>query len=78
MDIPSGAFLEKANKTGALWCIIGGLGSYIFVYVTGITIGAFHNILIGIAVGFICFIIGTNIGKPVDEKVGRIFFPEKY
>ncbi len=73
-----GLFWKKANRSGALWCIIGGLGSYIFVYITGITIGAFHNIIVGIVVGLVCFIIGANVGKPVDEKIGKIFFPEKY
>ncbi|MCJ7854710.1 sodium/pantothenate symporter [Lachnospiraceae bacterium NSJ-143] len=73
-----GLFWKKANKTGAMWCIIGGLGAYILVYVTGIKIGAFHNILVGIVVGFVCFVIGNNMGKPIEEKVGKIFFPEKY
>ena len=73
-----GLFWKKANKTGALFCIIGGLLSYCVTMAMGIKVGEFHNIVIGIVVGFICFAIGNLFGKPIDDKTGKIFFPEKY
>ena len=44
----------------------------------GIKLGSFHNILIGIGTGFIMFVVGSYAGKATDEKVLRLFFPEKY
>ena len=72
-----GLFWHKANKTGALFCIVGGLLSYCVTTAMGIKIGAFHNIVIGIGVGFICFAIGNLFGKPLDNDTMEIFFPEK-
>ena len=41
-------------------------------------VGSFHNIIIGISVALILFIVGSNMGKPIDDKTGKLFFPEKY
>ncbi|MCI1930569.1 MAG: sodium/pantothenate symporter [Clostridia bacterium] len=73
-----GLFWKKANATGAIWGMIGGLAAYCITMALGIKVSTFHNIIIGIVCALIFFIIGTNVGKPVDEKVGRLFFPEKY
>lgn len=51
--------------------------SYCVTTAMGIKIGAFHNIVIGIGVGFICFAIGNLFGKPLDNDTMEIFFPEK-
>ena len=37
-----------------------------------------HQIVIGIGVSLILFLIGTCIGKAQDEEVLRVFFPERY
>ena len=37
-----------------------------------------HQIVIGIGVSLILFLIGTCIGKEQDEEVLRVFFPERY
>ena len=73
-----GLFWKSANKTGALASVIGGLGAYSITMALNIKIGSFHNIVIGITVAFICFIIGNKFGKPIDDETGKIFFPEKY
>ena len=73
-----GFYWKKANTMGALWSVIGGLGAYILAYALNFTIGSFHRIIIGFTVGLLCFFIGNQFGKPVDEKTGRIFFPETY
>lgn len=73
-----GLFWKKANATGAIFGMVGGLGAYCVTMAAGIKIGAFHNILIGVVVALVCFIIGTYAGKPSDEKVSKLFFPEKY
>ena len=73
-----GLFWKKANKTGALWCVVGGMVAYCGVYILDIQISSFHNIIVGIVVGLICFLIGNSMGKPTEEKTARIFFPEKF
>lgn len=73
-----GLFWKKANATGATWGMVGGLLSYCITMALKIKIGSFHNIIIGVGCALIFFIIGTYVGKPSDEKVGKLFFPEKY
>lgn len=72
-----GLFWKKANATGAILSVVGGLAAYIVTMALGISIGSFHNIVIGIGVSLILFIIGNYLGKPIDEKTERLFFPEK-
>lgn len=73
-----GFFWKKANATGALLGMVGGLTSYCVTMAIGFQISSFHQIIIGIVVALICFVIGNAIGKPTDEKTSRLFFPEKY
>jgi sodium/pantothenate symporter len=73
-----GLFWKKANKEGATLGAIGGLAVYCVTMALGIKLGSFHNIILGVGSGLIFFLIGTMIGKPIDEKTGRLFFPETY
>ena len=73
-----GMFWKTANKIGALASVIGGLSSYCITMALDIKIGSFHNIVIGLGIALICFVIGNKFGKPIDDRTGRIFFPEKY
>lgn len=73
-----GLFWKKANATGAILGSIGGLALYCITMAVGFKISTFHNIIIGICSGLILFIIGSYIGKPTEEKVLKLFFPEKY
>lgn len=73
-----GFFWRRANATGAVWGLVGGLGAYCVTMALGIKLGSFHNIGIGIGTGLLFFLIGSYVGKAADEKVLRLFFPEKY
>lgn len=73
-----GLFWKKANRAGALACGIAGLGSYCLAYIFNWNLGGAHNIVLGIGVGLVAFLVGAKLGKPNDEKVLRLFFPEKY
>ncbi len=73
-----GFFWKKANATGAILGMVGGLAAYCVTMAIGFKISTFHQIIIGIVVALICFVIGNAIGKPTDEKTCRLFFPEKY
>lgn len=73
-----GLFWKKANATGAIWGMVGGLGAYCVTMAVGFKIGQFHNIIIGVVVALLLFIIGSYVGKESDESVQRLFFPEKF
>ncbi|MCI8910065.1 MAG: sodium/pantothenate symporter [Oscillibacter sp.] len=73
-----GFFWKKANATGAICGMVGGLAAYCVTMALGIKISTFHQISIGIVVALVCFLIGTAAGKPTDDETGRLFFPEKY
>lgn len=73
-----GLFWKKANATGALLAMIGGTLSYCAAMAFRLQLGGSHQIVIGIGVSLILFIIGSLAGKPQDEKTLRLFFPEKF
>ncbi len=73
-----GLFWKRANSTGAIASIIGGLLAYCTSTALGFHISTCHNIVIGIGSAAICFIIGSYIGKtPFAPEVKAVFFPEK-
>lgn len=74
-----GMFWSKANKTGATMGMIGGVIAYCAAMIhKPAFLGGFHQIIIGVVVALILFLIGNAKGKPNDEKVLKLFFPEKY
>ncbi len=70
-----GFFWKRANKTGALLGMIGGVSSYCITMACGITFFGLHQIIIGLLVSGLLMIIGSFIGKPPSSKVKNIFFP---
>ncbi|WP_196593344.1 sodium/pantothenate symporter [Pectinatus sottacetonis] len=73
-----GFFWHRANAAGAISSLICGLSAYCLTMAFGIKISSFHNIVIGIGIGAIVFILGSIFTKSPDKKIGRIFFPERY
>jgi len=73
-----GFFWRKANFTGAIMAMTGGVFAYCYFMAAGIPLYGFHQIIVGIGVGLALFVIGSLAGKPNDEKVLRLFFPEHY
>ena len=69
-----GLFWKKANKTGAVWSMIGGTLIYCVTMLFGFKLAGIHQILIGVTVALICMIIGSRVGKPTDEKILDIYF----
>ena len=72
------AVLPKANRMGAILAMLGGVVSYCVCMAMQIKVFDLHQIVIGIGVSLILFLIGTCIGKAQDEEVLRVFFPERY
>lgn len=73
-----GLFWHKANKTGALFAMLGGVAAYCISMALKIRFMDLHQITIGFAVSIILFFIGNALGERSDEKMLRIFFPEHY
>lgn len=73
-----GLFWPKANRTGAIFAMFGGVLCYCAAMALKIKVFDLHQIIIGIAVSLVFFLIGNCIGKQENDKVLKIFFPEKY
>lgn len=58
-----GLFWKKANATGALCSMIGGLASYVLFTSFGIKILNFHTIVPALVIGLAAFLIGNLFGK---------------
>ncbi|WP_299446826.1 sodium/pantothenate symporter [uncultured Phascolarctobacterium sp.] len=73
-----GLFWPKANKYGAIAAMSGGVLVYCVTMAMKIKFMSLHQITLGIFFSLILFLIGNATGKTHDEKVLRIFFPEKF
>ena len=73
-----GLFWPKANKYGAIAAMGGGVLVYCVTMAMKIKFMSLHQITLGIFFSLLLFLIGNSMGKTHDEKVLRIFFPEKF
>ncbi len=73
-----GLFWPKANKYGAIAAMSGGVLVYCVTMAMKIKFMSLHQITLGIFFSLILFLIANATGKTHDEKVLRIFFPEKF
>ena len=73
-----GLFWPKANKYGAIAAMSGGVLVYCVTMAMKIKFMSLHQIVLGIFFSLMLFLIGNAMGKTHDEKVLRIFFPEKF
>ncbi len=71
-----GMFWKKANKTGAIWSMVGGTGAYCITMLLGVKVMDIHQILIGILISLLCMIVGSHVGKNVDKKTLDVYFCE--
>lgn len=70
-----GLFWKGANKTGALFSMVGGTVIYCATQAAGFKVMDLHQITIGITVSLILFLIGSRLGEKSDERTLKIFFP---
>lgn len=73
-----GLFWPRANSTGAIWAMFGGVTAYCTCMALHIRFFSLHQIVIGIGASLIFFLIGNKIGKRPDGETLKLFFPEKY
>ena len=69
-----GMFWKKANKTGAVWSMIGGTVVYCICMLLGVKLGGIHQILIGVTVALAGMVIGSHVGEKTDEKILDVYF----
>lgn len=73
-----GLFWSRMNARGAVLGVILGLGLYTLCMATGFKFMGWHNILIGTAAGLVFSVIGSLTAGRSDEKILRVFFPQKF
>ncbi len=73
-----GLFWPRMNASGALLGVIFGLGLYTLCMATGFKFMAFHNIIVGTVAGLLFSVLGAYLSKPTEERVLKLFFPQKY
>lgn len=73
-----GLFWPKANKTGALAAMFGGVLVYCVTMALKIKVLDLHQIVLGVGISLVLFLIGNAMGKPADEDTLKTFFPEKF
>ena len=73
-----GLFWHKANSTGAICAMFGGVAAYCITMALGFKVFSLHQITIGITTSLIFFFIGNAMGKMPDMDTLKLFFPDKY
>jgi len=69
-----GLYWKGANATGAIASIFAGIATYLTLEILKTKIFALHNIVPGLIVAIVVFIIASYFGKKSDEKTIKIFF----
>ena len=73
-----GLFWYKANKNGAIAAMVGGVLVYCGSMAMKIKVMDLHQIVIGIGLSLVFFLIGNSFGETVDDETLEVFFPEKF
>ena len=73
-----GLFWHKANSTGAICAMFGGVVAYCVTMALGFKVFSLHQITIGITSSLLFFLIGNAMGKMPDMDTLKLFFPDKY
>ena len=69
-----GLYWKSANRLGAELSMIGGTLVYCFTQAIGFKIFGLHQIIIGLVVSLILFMIGVQFGKRSDDITLKKFF----
>ncbi len=67
-------FWKRANATGALLSMVGGVAAYCVAMALGFKIFGLHQITIGITVALILMVVGSLTSKPTEERALEPFF----
>lgn len=71
-----GLYWRKANALGAVLSILTGLGVFILLTVSKISLFSLHAIVPTLAVSSVMFILGSKLGSPVSGEVIRLFWED--
>lgn len=70
-----GLFWRRANKAGAILAMAGSTAAYCLSMAVGFRVFGLHQIVIGLTVSGVLFVLGSLWGKRTDEAALRVFFP---
>ena len=71
-----GLFWKRANRTGALASMIGGVAAYCACMEAGFKVDGLHQIVFGIVVAGVLMAVGSWIGAQAMNARMDVFFPE--
>ena len=71
-----GLYWKKANATGAILSMIGGVGVYFYYTISGVNYIGMNQIVPTIVIAIILFVIGSYIGKKPDKETIELFYGE--
>lgn len=73
-----GLFWPSANKHGAIAAMTGGVIIYCLTMALKIKFMDLHQIVLGMVISLLLFLIGNKLGQKPDPATLKMFFPEKY
>ncbi len=73
-----GMFWKRGNTEGGLAGMLGGTAVYLILSIAGVNWFGMHNIVWGLLAGLIFYVGASLATKPMDDTIGKIYFPEKY
>lgn len=70
-----GLYWKRANVTGALSGMIGGLTAYILIagYFKHLSFGM-HPVVMGVSIALVCFLVGTYLGPPPSRETLELYW----
>ncbi len=69
-----GLFWKKANACGAFCSMAAGVAFFIWMTVSGYTVGSINNIVPTLLVSFVAFLLGSFGGKKPTPETTELFF----
>ncbi len=69
-----GLYWPRANACGAICAMVGGVVTFLGLGLAGFSLAGMNNIVFGLAVSLVFFIIGTYLGKKPSAQVQALFF----
>lgn len=69
-----GLYWKGANATGAIASIFCGITTYLILEILKTKIWGLHNIVPGLTIAIVIFIVASYFGKESDKKTIKIFF----
>ena len=71
-----GLYWKRANATGAIASILVAVPTYLYLETFKIKVFGLHNIVPGLVVAFVVFVLASYLSKKPDDETIKIFFED--